>query len=160
MRFEFDWDPAKAESNRRKHGVAFEDAMGVFADPMALSRPDEESGQGEERWVTIGRNPASNLLLVVHTWIERRYASSRLAARHAAKSANTRKGDSMKDEYDFSAAERGKFFREGARLVPPVHLEPEVLDYLSERASERGISLSTLVNTLLRKDIELIDAAK
>jgi hypothetical protein len=44
--------------------------------------------------------------------------------------------------------------------VPPVHLEPEVLDYLSERASERGISLSTLVNTLLRKDIELIDAAK
>lgn len=70
MRFEFDWDPAKAESNRRKHGVAFEDAMGVFADPLALSRPDEESGQGEERWVTIGRNPASNLLLVVHTYIE------------------------------------------------------------------------------------------
>ncbi|MDO9460647.1 MAG: BrnT family toxin [Alphaproteobacteria bacterium] len=70
MRFEFDWDPAKAESNRRKHGVGFEDAMGVFADPLALSRPDEEAGQGEERWVTIGRNPASNLLLVVHTWIE------------------------------------------------------------------------------------------
>jgi uncharacterized protein len=70
MRFEFDWDPAKAESNRPKHGVAFEDAMGVFADPMALSLSDEESGQGEERWVTIGRNPASNLLLVVHTWIE------------------------------------------------------------------------------------------
>jgi hypothetical protein len=40
----------------------------------------------------------------------------------------------MKDEYDFLAAERGKFFREGARLVPPVHLDPEVLDYLSERA--------------------------
>ena len=65
----------------------------------------------------------------------------------------------MKDEHDFSAAERGKFFREGARLVPPVHLDPEVLDYLSERAA-RGISLSTLVNTLLRKDIELIDAAR
>ena len=70
MRFEFDWDPAKAESNRPKHGVAFEDAMGVFADPMALSLSDEESGQGEERWVTIGRNPASNLLLVVHTYME------------------------------------------------------------------------------------------
>ena len=70
MRFEFDWDPAKAENNRLKHGVAFEDAMGVFADPLALSRLDEESGQAEERWVTIGRNPASNLLLVVHTYIE------------------------------------------------------------------------------------------
>jgi uncharacterized DUF497 family protein len=70
MRFEFDWDPAKAESNRRKHGVTFEAAMGVFSDPQALSLLDNESGQGEERWVTIGRNPASNLLLVVHTYIE------------------------------------------------------------------------------------------
>ena len=70
------------------------------------------------------------------------------------------KGDPMKDEYDFSSAERGKFFREGARVVPPVHLDPEVLDYLSERASARGISLSKLVNTLLRKNIELIDAGR
>jgi uncharacterized protein len=70
MGIEFDWDPAKAESNRRKHGVTFEEAMGVFRDPLALSVPDNESGQGEERWVTIGRNPASNLLLVVHTYIE------------------------------------------------------------------------------------------
>jgi hypothetical protein len=71
-----------------------------------------------------------------------------------------RKGDPMQDEYDFSNAERGRFFREGASLVPPVHLDPEVLDYLSQRAAARGISLSSLVNTLLRKDIELIDAAK
>jgi hypothetical protein len=71
-----------------------------------------------------------------------------------------RKGDPMKDEYDLSTAERGKFYREGARLVPPVHVDPEVLDYLTARASARGVSLSALVNTLLRKDIELIDAAK
>lgn len=73
---------------------------------------------------------------------------------------NTRKGDRMKNEYDFSAAARGKFYREGACLVPPVHLEPEVLDYLVARASARGVSLSTLVNTLLKKNIELIDACK
>jgi hypothetical protein len=66
----------------------------------------------------------------------------------------------MKEEHGFSNAEFGKFYREGARLVPPVHLDPDVLDYLTERASARGISLSSLVNTLLRKDIELIDAAK
>lgn len=46
--------------------------------------------------------------------------------------------DLMKDEYDFSTAERGKFLRGGARLVPPVHLDPAVLDYLSERAAARG----------------------
>jgi hypothetical protein len=66
----------------------------------------------------------------------------------------------MKDEYDFSTAERGKFYRKGARLIPPVHLDPDVLDYLTERAAARGVSLSSLVNTLLKKDIELIDAAK
>jgi uncharacterized DUF497 family protein len=70
MQFEFDWDPAKAESNRLKHGVSFEDAMGAFGDPLALSLLDNVSGQGEERWVTIGRTPAGNLLLVVHTYVE------------------------------------------------------------------------------------------
>jgi uncharacterized DUF497 family protein len=70
MQIEFDWDPVKAESNRRKHGVAFEEAMGVLGDPLALSLLDKDSGEGEERWVTIGRNPAGNLLLVVHTYVE------------------------------------------------------------------------------------------
>lgn len=69
-------------------------------------------------------------------------------------------GDPMKDEYDFSTAERGKFFRQGARLVPPVHLEPDVLAYLSELADAKGTSLNELVNTLLKEDIEELDAAK
>jgi len=65
----------------------------------------------------------------------------------------------MKEDYDFTGAERGKFYREGAELLPPVHLEPEVLAELSVRAEARGVSLSSLVNTLLKKDIELIQAA-
>ena len=66
----------------------------------------------------------------------------------------------MKDEYDFSGAERGKFYRPGAALLPPVHLEPEVLKYLRARAEARGTSLSQLVNELLKKDIELIETAR
>ena len=65
----------------------------------------------------------------------------------------------MEEEYDFSGATRGKFFRPGARLIPPVHLEPDVLDYLAARAKARGTTLSTLVNELLKKDIELIETA-
>src|SRR5690348_10416712 len=80
--------------------------------------------------------------------------------RTRASSSTNDLGDPMKDEYDFSTAGRGKFFRKGARLVPPVHLDLDVLDYLTERASAGGMSLSSLVNTLLRKDIERIDAAK
>jgi hypothetical protein len=66
----------------------------------------------------------------------------------------------MRDEYDFSKAERGRFYRENAVLVPPVHLDPEVLAFLIARAKARGVSLSELVNALLKKDIELIEAAE
>lgn len=68
--------------------------------------------------------------------------------------------DDMKDEYDFSNAERGRFFRRDAALVPPVHLDPKVLAFLTARAQARGVPLSELVNELLKKDIELIEAAE
>jgi predicted HicB family RNase H-like nuclease len=66
----------------------------------------------------------------------------------------------MKDEYDFSKAERGKFYRRDMQLIPPVHLDPEVLSYLAARAEARGTSLNDLVNELLKKDIERIEAAR
>jgi hypothetical protein len=66
----------------------------------------------------------------------------------------------MKDEYDFRKAERGRFFRADATLVPPVHLDPDVLTFLRSRAEARGISLNELVNALLKKDIELIEAGE
>jgi hypothetical protein len=57
-------------------------------------------------------------------------------------------------------AERGKFYRRDATLTPPVHLDPEVLAFLTARAQTRGVSLSELVNALLKKDIELIESAE
>jgi hypothetical protein len=68
--------------------------------------------------------------------------------------------DDMRDEYDFSKAERGKFHRPDAVLAPPIHLEPEVLAFLTARAQARGVALSELVNALLKKDIELIEAGE
>jgi hypothetical protein len=65
----------------------------------------------------------------------------------------------MKDDYDFTGAERGRFYAKDAVLVPPIHLDPDVLTYLSARAQARGASLSELVNGLLRADIALIEAA-
>lgn len=64
MRFE--WDTAKAETNRRKHGVGFDPAMLVFADPFALTAQDRIEG-GEYRWQTIGMVGGTVLLLVAHT---------------------------------------------------------------------------------------------
>ena len=65
----------------------------------------------------------------------------------------------MRDEYDFSNAERGKFYRADLRLIPPVRLEPEVLEFLATSAKKRGTTVNQLVNQLLKKDIELIQAA-
>jgi hypothetical protein len=66
----------------------------------------------------------------------------------------------MKDEYNFSKGERGKFHRPGAQFKLPVYLDHEVQSYLAQRASARGVELSELVNELLRKDIELIETEK
>ena len=65
----------------------------------------------------------------------------------------------MKDEYDFSKGERGKFYRKEVVLRPPVHLEPHVLEYLAARAAAKGTSLDRLVNEMLEKGIEQIKAA-
>jgi predicted HicB family RNase H-like nuclease len=66
----------------------------------------------------------------------------------------------MKREYDFSGAERGKFFRPELELVPPIHLDPNVRSWLSTHAESKGKTLNELINELLKKDIELIEAAK
>jgi len=63
------------------------------------------------------------------------------------------------DEYDFTGAERGKFYRKGAVLIPPVQLEPAVLRFILKRAQAKGATVDELVNELLKKDIELIEAA-
>lgn len=68
--------------------------------------------------------------------------------------------DDMPSEIDFSSGVRGKFFNTGARINLPVYLEADVLAYLAERAKARGIEVSQLVNELLKKDIELIEAVR
>ena len=64
----------------------------------------------------------------------------------------------MKDEYDFSNAERGKFYRPNLRLIPPVRLDPEVLDFLATSAQARGTTVNELLNKLLKNEIASIRA--
>ena len=66
----------------------------------------------------------------------------------------------MKPEYDFSKGERGKFYQPDLKLIPPVRLDPQVLEYLAARAKAKGIPLNELINLLLKKDIELIEAGR
>ena len=65
MMTRFEWDPHKADANRRKHGVDFDLALRVFADPFALT-DQVEIESGEYRWRTLGVVEGYTLLLVIH----------------------------------------------------------------------------------------------
>ena len=66
----------------------------------------------------------------------------------------------MKREYDFSKGQRGKFYRPGATLNLPVYLDAEVLAFVQQIAKKRGTDLSSVVNQLLRSDMELAKTLK
>ena len=62
----FEWDSAKAVSNRRKHGVSFEEAQSVFYDEYAVQFFDEKSSEFEDRFLMLGLSSKARLLLVCH----------------------------------------------------------------------------------------------
>lgn len=84
---EFEWNPAKAATNLRKHGVSFAEAASVFGDPLAYTFTDPDHSSDEERWLTFGLSQRRLLLVVSHT--ERdgrvRIVSAREATSHERK---------------------------------------------------------------------------
>jgi hypothetical protein len=66
----------------------------------------------------------------------------------------------MKAEYDFSKGERGKFYRPDAEIRLPIYLDADVQSYLTERAAEKGVPLGEMVNSLLKREIQIIESVK
>ena len=66
----------------------------------------------------------------------------------------------MKKEYDFSKGERGKFYRPNAKLNLPVYLDEEVLAFVQRIARRRKSDLSSVVNQLLRSDMQVAEVLK
>lgn len=62
----FQWNPAKERINRRKHGIAFADAISVLEDDRAITIDDENID--EDRYITIGMNAMGQILVVIYTW--------------------------------------------------------------------------------------------
>lgn len=63
----------------------------------------------------------------------------------------------MKDEYDFANAEQGKFYRSLEELDIPIYLDKEVKEFFIQKIRSKGrqISMNEIVNSLLKKDIEI-----
>ena len=84
----FEWDPAKAASNIRKHGVSFDEAVTVFKDPLAFIFDDEAHSEEEHREIIIGMSALRRMILVC--FVERlenvvRIISARPATRQEIK---------------------------------------------------------------------------
>jgi uncharacterized DUF497 family protein len=64
----FEWDESKAASNRRKHGISFEEARTVFADERARLIDDPDHSRDEERFVLLGFSSSLRILVVCHCY--------------------------------------------------------------------------------------------
>ncbi len=80
-----------------------------------------------------------------------------LVEKQLRKSQNNMGNDTMKEEYDFSKGERGKFFQKDIKLNLPVYLEGEIMEFVEKIAKKKNVDVSTIVNQLLRRDMQLSD---
>ncbi|MBE0504281.1 MAG: BrnT family toxin [Desulfuromonadales bacterium] len=83
MGYIFEWDSRKADSNLKKHGISFNEASTVFADPLSLLMDDPKHSEEEQRFLVMGLSAQQRLLVVA--FAERpprtRLISARLASR-------------------------------------------------------------------------------
>ncbi|MFH1219518.1 MAG: hypothetical protein V1694_03585 [Candidatus Eisenbacteria bacterium] len=64
----------------------------------------------------------------------------------------------MRKEYDFSGAERGKFYRRNLRLSLPIYLEADVADFVQKLARKKNLDAQTAVNRILRTNKQLLQS--
>jgi hypothetical protein len=66
----------------------------------------------------------------------------------------------MRKEYDFSKGVRGKYYKPDIKINLPVYLDSEVLDFVQKIAKKRKTDISSVVNNLIKNDIQLVENAK
>ena len=131
---QFEWDPATAAANLKRHRVSFHEAATVLEDPLSTTFADEVHSEAEARFLTIGASTRGHVLVVAHTErndtvrvisaVERRGASE-----SSMNKANRHNDNDLRPEYDFASMKggvRGKYvarLRKGSNLVL---LDPEV----------------------------------
>ena len=67
MELTFEWDEEKDLSNRKKHGVSFDEAKTVFNDPFSITIEDVQHSEDEHRYIDIGLSARGRLIVVSYT---------------------------------------------------------------------------------------------
>jgi uncharacterized DUF497 family protein len=83
MALEFEWDPAKAESNLKLHGISFDDATTIFRDVLSITIADPDHSDSENRFIDIGMSHRMELLVVSYS--ERKNRIRLISARRATR---------------------------------------------------------------------------
>jgi uncharacterized DUF497 family protein len=95
----FEWDPNKAAANVVKHGVSFDEATTVFADPRALDGPDVGHSASEARFLRIGRSILARVLVVAYAQRKAIHGEAIriISARRASRKERTTYGREVED---------------------------------------------------------------
>ena len=83
MSLQFEWNDKKAISNKRKHGISFEEATTAFGDELSITIDDPLHSEDEDRLILIGQSKTLKILVVIH--IEKREDIRIISARKATK---------------------------------------------------------------------------
>ena len=67
MGYNFEWDPRKAESNVKEHGVSFEEAITAFGDPLSMNMSDPDHSEDEQRFIVLGISVRFRTVVVSYT---------------------------------------------------------------------------------------------
>jgi uncharacterized DUF497 family protein len=81
----FQWDSNKSVTNKKKHGISFEEAQTVFFDPNARVIEDPEHSEHEERFVILGVSQRLRILTVCYCYRRGNKVIRIISARRADK---------------------------------------------------------------------------
>jgi uncharacterized DUF497 family protein len=157
MELTFEWDPRKAAANRRKHGVAFEQAIPVFGDSLARIFDDPDQTGSESRELIVGHCTGSFSSWYASSSGATGYGSSVRAAQRAGRGGTMKKASSkrkspssgMRSEYrlDYDRARPNRFAERVPANAVAVVLDPDVTAVFGSSDS---------VNALLRSVVRAI----
>jgi uncharacterized DUF497 family protein len=147
---QFEWDPSKAQSNVRKHGVTLDEAATVFDDPYARIIDDPDHSVVEERFIILGMSMRARARrLALHERLEWQGGSHHIGKKGNQKgSPRSIGGTSMRSEYDFSGSVENPYVRKPHSQVT-MNLDDDVISYFKRQAADTGIPYQRLINLYL-----------
>jgi uncharacterized DUF497 family protein len=160
MNLHFEWDRRKASANLRKHGISFDEALTVFADPLARIFDDEEHSEEEHREIIIGHSINNRLILVHFTArktivrlfsVERQIRNAQTMKKTPVSRKTKRGGMRAEYRFDYQKAKPNRFASKMAGGAVAIILEPDVAAVFKSSES---------VNALLRSVISALPESK